>query len=201
MTSTVLTCEPPAPAAEHAAPGFADSARRLLWAALRTRRRDLVAASVLYSTHRLGESMVPVIIGATISQAVDHGTWASIGLWLAVLAADFAFLSMSYRFGARASMRAKQHTGHHVRMWLADRAVAPAGGVSYPPGDLLSRASSDATRVGSRRNATIPGASSAGIEGSRSSADFVSIFRDCLVVAAMCSACTCSGEGRSDGPP
>ncbi|MFB9834714.1 ABC transporter ATP-binding protein [Actinoallomurus acaciae] len=124
------------------------SARALLWRALRTRRRDLVAASVLYSTHQLGESMVPVIIGAAISRMADHGSGASIALWLGVLAADFLFLSTSYRFGARASMRAKQHTGHQVRMWLTDRVVGPAGGVSHPPGDLLSRAASDANRVG-----------------------------------------------------
>jgi putative ABC transport system ATP-binding protein len=129
-------------------PPLPESGRGLLWHALRTRRRDLVAASALYSTHQLGESLVPVLIGATISQAVDHGSWASIGAWLAVLAADFAFLSLSYRFGARASMLAKQHTGHQVRMWLTDRVVGPGGGIRHPPGDLLSRASSDADRVG-----------------------------------------------------
>jgi len=124
------------------------SPRGLLWRALGARRRDLVAASAFYSTHQLGESMVPVIVGATISGAVDHGSWAAIGGWLAVLAADFAFLSLSYRFGARASMRAKQHTGHVVRMWLSDRVVRPAGGIRHTPGDLLSRATSDASRVG-----------------------------------------------------
>lgn len=149
MSAPTLTRDPrraPVGPAIDAAP--LGSSRQLLWGALRTRRRDLLAASVLYSTHQLGESMVPVVIGLTISRAVDHGSWASIGLWIAVLAADFVFLSMSYRFGARASMRAKQHTGHQVRMWLTDRVVGPAGGVDHPPGDLLSRASSDASRVG-----------------------------------------------------
>lgn len=124
------------------------SARQVLWAALKTRRRDLVLAAILYSTHQLGEALVPVVIGATISQAVAHGSWTDIALWLVVLAADFAFLSWSYRLGARASMRAKQYTAHQVRMWLTDRVVAPAGGVRNAPGDLLSRASSDASRVG-----------------------------------------------------
>jgi putative ABC transport system ATP-binding protein len=107
-----------------------------------------VLACVLGSTHQLGESLVPVIIGAVVGNAVDHGSWGSIGWWLVVLAADFGFLSLSYRFGARASMRAQQGTGHAVRMWLTDRATDPAGGVRQPPGDLLSRASSDADRVG-----------------------------------------------------
>lgn len=149
MAAPVLTRGPRrTPARPATGPVPVGSSRQLLWGALRTRRRDLLAASVLYSTHQLGESMVPVVIGLTISHAVDHGSRASIGLWLGVLAADFVLLSMSYRFGARASMRAKQHTGHQVRMWLTDRVVGPAGGVSHPPGDLLSRASSDADRVG-----------------------------------------------------
>ncbi|MEV8517752.1 ABC transporter ATP-binding protein [Dactylosporangium sp. NPDC051484] len=124
------------------------SPRGVLWRAIGSRRRDLVAASVFYSTHQLGEAMVPVIIGATISDAVQHGDWAAIGGWLAVLAGDFALLSLSYRLGARASMRAKQHTGQVVRMWLSDRVVQPAGGIRNTPGDLLSRATSDAGRVG-----------------------------------------------------
>ena len=41
----------------------------------------------------------------------------------------FALLSLSYRFAARASMRAKQRTGHTVRMWLTDRVLHPGGGV------------------------------------------------------------------------
>jgi putative ABC transport system ATP-binding protein len=122
--------------------------RGLLWRALRTRKNDLVTASVLYSTHQLGESMVPVIIGATIGKAVSHGSWGSIGRWLAILAADFAFLSLSWRFGSRVSMRAKQGTAHQVRMWLTSRAVDPAGGITLAPGDLLSRAASDADRIG-----------------------------------------------------
>ncbi|WP_433223481.1 ABC transporter transmembrane domain-containing protein [Dactylosporangium sp. CS-047395] len=120
----------------------------LLRAALWARRRDLVLATVLYSSHQLGEAMVPVIIGAAVSGAVDHGSPAGLALWLGVLGADFLLLSMSYRFGARASTRAKQYTGHTVRLWLTERVVRPAGGVRNTPGDLLSRASSDTTRVG-----------------------------------------------------
>jgi putative ABC transport system ATP-binding protein len=124
------------------------SPRALLWGALRARRRDLVAASVLYSTHQLGESMVPVIVGTTVGQAIAGGGRWAIGLWLGVLAADFVLLSLSYRFGARASMRAKQHTGHVVRMWVTERVLRPTGGVRLAPGDLLTRAGSDAGRVG-----------------------------------------------------
>ncbi|BBA96970.1 putative ABC transporter permease [Actinacidiphila reveromycinica] len=107
-----------------------------------------MAASVLYSSHQLGESMVPVVVGATVGEAVAGGSRWAIALWLGVLAADFVLLSLSFRFGARASMRAKQHTGHVVRMWVTERVLRPTGGVRLAPGDLLTRAASDAGRVG-----------------------------------------------------
>ncbi|MFJ3957618.1 ABC transporter transmembrane domain-containing protein [Arthrobacter sp. NPDC090010] len=132
----------------------ATSRAALLWRTVLSRPRDLAAAAVLYSTHQLGEALVPVIIGATISQAIGPtGTPLSIALWLGVLAADFVFLSFSYRFGARASMRSKQHAAHQARLSLAGRIVLGSAhrgacGDGFQPGDLLTRASSDANRVG-----------------------------------------------------
>jgi putative ABC transport system ATP-binding protein len=126
----------------------APTAAGLVRTALGTRRRDLAAATLLYSTHQLGESMVPVVIGATIGEAVSTGSVPGIVLWLGLLAADMLLLSLSYRFGARASMRAKQWAGHRVRMLVTDRIVAADGGVRRSPGDLLSRAASDASRIG-----------------------------------------------------
>jgi putative ABC transport system ATP-binding protein len=129
-------------------PTFPRSPRQLLRHALGSHRRDLAAASVLFSTHQLGESLVPVIVGATIGHAVAGGGWHALLRWLVLLAADFAFLSLSYRFGARASARARQYAAHRTRMWLAERVLRPTGSTGLPPGDLLSRASSDADRVG-----------------------------------------------------
>ncbi|GAA1869556.1 ABC transporter ATP-binding protein [Pseudonocardia ailaonensis] len=120
----------------------------LLRRALRTRRRDLAAASALFSLHQLGEALVPVIIGATVGRAVDRGGVGAIAGWLAVLGADFLLLSMAFRFGARASVRARQHTAHQLRMWLTARVLRETGGADRLPGELLSRASSDAERAG-----------------------------------------------------
>ena len=92
------------------------SPRALLTWAVGARRTDLALACLLYSTHQVGEALVPVVIGATVSGAIDGGTPLDLGFWLAVLAADFVLLSFSYRFGARASARAKQHAGHALRM-------------------------------------------------------------------------------------
>ncbi|WP_405854646.1 ABC transporter transmembrane domain-containing protein [Streptomyces sp. NBC_01515] len=125
-----------------------DSPHALLWHSLSARRRDLALASALYTTHQLGEALVPVIVGTTVGTAVQHGTPGSMACQLALLAADFLALSMSYRFGARASARAKQHTEHRLRMALTARVLRPDGGVTLPPGDLLSRASADTNRVG-----------------------------------------------------
>jgi len=126
------------------------SPRALLTWAVGARRTDLALACLLYSTHQVGEALVPVVIGATVSGAIDGGTPLDLGFWLAVLAADFVLLSFSYRFGARASARAKQHAGHALRMRVVSRVLGSRPGATdeHAPGELLTRASSDADRVG-----------------------------------------------------
>ncbi|MGW4442170.1 ATP-binding cassette domain-containing protein [Streptomyces sp. NPDC004682] len=126
----------------------AASPRALLWRSLDGRRRDLTLASLLFSTHQLGEALVPVLVGATVGGAVRHGTPGSLALRLVLLALDFLLLSLSYRFGARAAVRVREHTAHRVRTALTARVLRPAGGVRLPPGDLLGRASGDADRMG-----------------------------------------------------
>ncbi|MYQ98768.1 ABC transporter ATP-binding protein, partial [Streptomyces sp. SID6139] len=93
-----------------AASAPAASPGALLWWSLGNRRRDLLLASALFSTHQLGEALVPVLVGATVGEAVRSATPASTVRWLGLLALDFLLLSLSYRFGARASARARQHT-------------------------------------------------------------------------------------------
>ena len=128
--------------------GVDASASSLLRSAVLARPRDLAAACLLYCSHQLGEALVPVIIGAAVGGAIAHGDTVHIAAWLALLAADFVMLSLSYRFGARASARAKQFAGHELRLTVARRALAPEGGADRAPGDLLTRASADADRVG-----------------------------------------------------
>ncbi|MEW2164835.1 ABC transporter ATP-binding protein [Streptomyces sp. NPDC007084] len=152
MTAPALARRPTAPAAHPTPPAPvpppAGSPRALLWRSLRGRRRDVALASLLFSTHQLGEALVPVLVGATVGTAVRDGTPGSLAWRLGLLAADFLLLSLSYRFGARASVRARQHIEHQVRLALVERVLRPAGGVRLPPGELLGRASGDAERVG-----------------------------------------------------
>ncbi|MEU2728724.1 ABC transporter ATP-binding protein [Streptomyces griseoviridis] len=151
MTAPALTGRPTAaPAPLDAPPDTAPDAspRALLWRSLRARRRDLALASLFFSSHQLGEALVPVIVGAAVGNAVQDGTPRQLAGWLGLLAADFLLLSLSYRFGARAAKRAAQHTEHQVRGLLTGAVLRPTGGVRLLPGDLLSRAAGDAERVG-----------------------------------------------------
>ncbi|MFZ4841290.1 ABC transporter ATP-binding protein [Mycetocola saprophilus] len=129
-------------------PASSVSPNSLIRHTLAIRRTDLVLATVLYGLHQLGEALVPVIIGATIGAAISAADPGALALWIGILAADFLLLSFSYRLGARASMRAKQHGEHAVRMRLSARVLDPAGDIEEAPGDLLARADSDAGRIG-----------------------------------------------------
>ncbi|MCS4275308.1 putative ABC transport system ATP-binding protein [Mycetocola sp. BIGb0189] len=129
-------------------PASSVSPQSLIRHTLAIRRTDLVLATILYGLHQLGEALVPVIIGATIGTALAGADPGALLMWIGILAADFLLLSFSYRLGARASMRAKQHGEHSVRMMLSARVLDPAGGVDQAPGDLLARADSDAGRIG-----------------------------------------------------
>ena len=123
---------------------------RLLSATLARHRWALAVAAVLFAAHQVGEALVPVTIGLVIDHAVAGGTATDILRWLAVLAAVFVLLSVTYRFGARAATRAAQDSSHRLRMRLTDRILDPGGGLAgrWHPGELVSIASSDADRVG-----------------------------------------------------
>ena len=94
--------------------------------------------------------MVPVVVGVTIDRAIVTGDAAALALWLGVLAATFAVLSFSYRFGDRCTERASETAAHDLRLALARRTLHPRGGAAdgRQAGELLSICTSDASRVG-----------------------------------------------------
>lgn len=130
------------------APGV--TRRTVLRGAVAGQRRRVALGSLLLISHQAGEAMVPVVVGATIDRAIVTGDEAALALWLGVLAATFALLSFSYRFGDRQLERASETAAHELRLALTRRILHPRGGATEGrlSGGLLSIATSDASRVG-----------------------------------------------------
>ena len=109
-------------------------------------------AALLFSLHQAGEALVPVLIGVIIDRAVTDATGGvgELVLWLVVLGAVFATLSLSYRIGARRAEAAAEWTAHGLRLQITRRVLHPRGGAETGrlPGALASIATSDAQRVG-----------------------------------------------------
>lgn len=109
-------------------------------------RRPILLAALLLTTHQLGEGAVPVVLGAAIDDAVAGGDPWRLTLWIGVLAAAFAVLSLSWRFGARNGARARLGTAHELRIGVA--AAVLDGRARDDDGAVLTLAVSDARRVG-----------------------------------------------------
>ncbi len=115
---------------------------------MRRRLAGTVLAAALLCGHQLGEALVPVIVGVAIGTAVATGEPAAMLFWLGALAADFAFLSLCYRFGARAGARLRLGAAHDLRMRVVARILDPRGMRAADTGEVLTVATSDARRVG-----------------------------------------------------
>lgn len=117
--------------------------------AVRGQRKHVALAALLTSSHQACEAVVPVLIGVIIDDAVAAEGYGRLLLWLGVLAAVFAILSYSYRFGARQGERAVEQAAHELRIALAGRVLDPRGGAEKGrlPGELTSLATGDAMRV------------------------------------------------------
>ncbi|WP_063894595.1 ABC transporter ATP-binding protein [Streptomyces sp. Tu6071] len=122
----------------------------VLAAAARSVRGPLLGSLVLLAGHQAGEALVPVVVGVVVDRAVDGGAAGALLGCLALLAADFLFLSLCYRFGSRLSTRAREHSAHRLRVRLAGRLLAhdDAAGRDRLPGDLLTVTGSDTQVVG-----------------------------------------------------
>ncbi len=117
--------------------------------------RYTLPAAVLTIAHQVGEALVPIIMGVAIDRAVATGDVRQLVVWLSVLAADFAMLSFTYRFGSRIGMIGILTMQHHLRCAVTDRLLRPAPGVAAPAGSALSLATSDVARVASAASVMI----------------------------------------------
>ncbi|OLR91281.1 ABC transporter transmembrane domain-containing protein [Actinokineospora bangkokensis] len=110
-------------------------------------RRRVLLACLLAALYQTGEALVPVVVGVVIDEATaPHDGWALVR-WCAVLAAVFALVSFSYRWGHRGAEKAALFIEHDVRLSVVRRVLR---GVPGTPGELVHLATGDAKRVGSR---------------------------------------------------
>ncbi|GAA4983153.1 ABC transporter ATP-binding protein [Pseudonocardia tropica] len=125
------------------------TAREVVRGTIRSFRGRVAAATVLLCGHQVGEALVPVLVGVVIDRAVATGDVGSLVVWLLVLAADFAMLSYSYRFGARQALHADLRADAGLRTRVAARLLDHRGGAETGrlPGSITSIAVADAKRV------------------------------------------------------
>lgn len=113
-------------------------------------RRFTLPATALAITHQIGEALVPILVGVVIERALATGDPAQLALWLAVLAADFALLSYSWRFGSRLAELGTLVVQHRLRLLVSEHLLLRTAGekrVSDRPGVALSLATADVARL------------------------------------------------------
>lgn len=110
--------------------------------------RAVTLSAVLVTVWQVAELMVPVLIAVFIDRAVTTGDAVELAFWAGVLVVHFVVLSLSYRFGARAGLRALQTQAHALRCEISARVLSPRGARSERlPGDVLTIATTDAEMV------------------------------------------------------
>ncbi|GAA1459844.1 ATP-binding cassette domain-containing protein [Williamsia maris] len=124
------------------------------WVLRRTITRNtrwLVGGSVLIAGYQLCEVAIPILIGVIVDRAVSSGSYVSIAVWTAVLAAVFVVLTVLYRLGARQLMFGIARESHLLRDELSGRALEPGGLAvaagrddAWSSGELLSISTTDA---------------------------------------------------------
>ena len=131
--------------------GGTTARRAVLRGAVQGQLRLVTAAAALLMSWQACESLVPVVIGATVDKAIaPHDGRAVIG-WIAVLAVLFGVLSFSFRFGSRLSRQASEQAAHETRIRLAGVVLDPRTRTDplRRTATVASIASSDADRLGS----------------------------------------------------
>lgn len=97
--------------------------------------------------HQACEAAVPILIGVTIDKAImPRDGWALV-LWLSVLAAVFAVLSLSYQRSSLGMVRVYGRGEHDLRQLVMARVFHPRLIARRGTGEVLSIASSDSYRV------------------------------------------------------
>lgn len=108
----------------------------------------LVVATAGFALHQVCESLVPVVIGVVVDDALVPRDGRALTVWLLLLAALFVVLSLSWRTGMRAAVRVFSFGAHDLRHLVVDRTLDPLGMRSpRATGEVLAVATSDTSRV------------------------------------------------------
>jgi ABC-type multidrug transport system fused ATPase/permease subunit len=108
-----------------------------------------IPAALLVAIHQVCETLVPVVMGQAIDRAVATRDFDALWRWLLVLAAVFAVLTVSARFGGRIGQAGMLAVQHRMRTRVTDRIldVRGVGGQQRTPGDMLNIATSDVEQL------------------------------------------------------
>ena len=127
--------------------------------AIDSQRRPLTAGAILFAVHQALEVAVPVVVGVIIDRAVATGDVGSITRWIVALAALFACLSAAGCIGLYIEERAVTGAGHWARLRVAERVLAPGGGVEDAlSGQVVSLSTVETARIGEGVGALMLGA-------------------------------------------
>ncbi|PWW63486.1 putative ABC transport system ATP-binding protein [Actinokineospora spheciospongiae] len=121
--------------------------RAVLRRSMRAQRGRILAAAALFTGYQAGEAAVPILIGVVIDRAVATGDAGALPVWLGLLAAAFAGLSLCWRFGMRVGTLAGVRADRELRLAVAARALDARGGGALLPGEAVSVATADARRT------------------------------------------------------
>lgn len=121
---------------------------RLIGRALRRNGRRLSIGYALMIAWQMSETLVPVVIGLVVDQAVDGGGWSDLAWSLGVMVALFVVLANGYRFGSRFVVRSVELESHRLRLEISGHVLHPRGArTGSLTGETLSLATSDARQA------------------------------------------------------
>lgn len=145
----VLLLDPAEPRdARPFAAGPGDTPGRFLLRVILSMGRVSVPAMLLAIVWQVGESAVPVVMGLAIDRALATGDAGQLGLWLGVLVALYAALTLAAKLSLRLTAYAVQVLQHRLRSTLSTRVLHPVGGtVHAPDGRVVSVMTNDVARL------------------------------------------------------
>ncbi len=111
-------------------------------------KRVTLPAMLLAVVWQVGESAVPVVMGVAIDRALTTGNAGQLVLWLGVLTALYAVLTVAAKLANRLTAYAVQLLQHRLRSTLSTSVLHPLGGAARAPdGSVVSVMTSDVARL------------------------------------------------------